>query len=1739
MESINKNEKKVKLLKSITNSQNSPINKSPTTNFPNNRKKIESLQNMTENELIKNNNTYKRNYFSENLNKKYFNEKDNNFENSLSNNNINNRVINININYNDKYNYYNKYQKNNKDKKDFFDFGLLNYNIGDKKIKQEINSTKKNKFLELNLTSANTSKIKDKILITNKNTISPKPQNSFINNQYMCKTIKNKKIIKDNNKINTIKTIIVKSNNINTKRKLIESINNNSNKFVLNEIDLINNISNLIENENIILFLNEKNKIETRIKGFYLLNEFILNEVNIDIIGSNINNFFMFIYFKLNYFQEKNIVLIIEGMTCILHLFELIINKKDIYIKNKKDIDINIIENIINILKEKIKNLKLKNIFFKFLNILIKLYSIKEIFDILLDNISTNDNNIEIIKEYLIFIKRNLETINSINKSNIKTINIQKLLNFIIQVVNIDNSSDLFLLSSKIIYLLSKIYGSSIKEYLKEKNQFIFNLIEKELIRLENDNNDNLIETKKKIIKQSKSSLLKKSKNVNNQIQKINTNNNLRINISKYLTPLLISEISSTDFNTKKNAIDYINKLIVKYKKISINGLKNLFLVIKKEINNKDENSAFLVIEMLNNLISAIGPQIKIYSNSLIYPLLLNLSNKSQKIREISFVSLEKWIKVHGFISIIFYLPKLLNNENNNITMKLEILKLLLNNYNLIDIESNEELVVNLCKSLLNCLINNSLIIRNISEKLIQKLKSLIRKDLYIEEINNCNKGIKEKEYLYKKINELFSNCNINKKNINKIMIKNINKNHKQNSFNNKQIILLSGVNSENEKNVNINNPKKRNALHFKQKFLGRRNKSIFSNNSINTFNLNSHTLPLNHSSGYLNKKREKNSLLINNKTIKSFLRHVRNQSLNLLQNSNDNININRFSTNNNSSLPIRRKKTEIDTFNKLIFSSIILPSKMKNKLNFEDKSKLLPDEVKQEIKRIKTMQNLKKIRISNNKRLLTSSGKKKKLSNILKINHNNNSINKNNYFSQVLETDIPSKRNNLFNENSESNIFSPNYTNNPKKEKQIRYEDDKKINFDIKEMLNTKNIYNIKNYSKNILTYDFIQNIFNDDVENIILYLSQLNKLIDNSIVYNNEDMIQKIIDNLDIFLKMISPKLTKYKNDSLNKTFFIFVYSIIKLSKVINYKFNETEISLFLYILCDKLNNNKKIIKETSYNLILFLGNQCENRTFLIILSKLLKYQGYQNILEIIKIIQNICHNNNYNKEIMIEIVEDISKIYFYKFYDYENKKNEIILPLLNKIFDSIGNQFWEKCTFLSSEKKEILSKNMFEFKNNSKNQGDKLGNIDENDNDLILINKNINLSSKKNKIYINYKTDIYKGTTTRNPMIKYINNNDLKENSINKIIKRNKTSNNLIIFHTPQDILSKYSSNNLSLELKYLISEENNKNKENIIENKLLNTLKKINLDNSNEIIIINACIELYNLIYTNCIKYKNIILKNIDNILNIIINKINTLLENFKEETKIIKLLFNTLYKLFFIENFIKNISFKIHQKLLLLLIKSLTNKNFNIINEKNNDNINNIIINDSRIIFETINSIIGIIAKNLDITNNILIIINIINNNRKKSIKIIDYSINILLSEIKNIKEKYLSLNINLIINEIQILLNNIEHEEKNLKIKITCRESIINVIKSLIFEMFKYKKEEILDVQKNIENNNIKNWIENILRNNNSGHLFEGETFYPRKNENNNNLELNYSREGRIETNFKNIKKKWTKIHKK
>jgi uncharacterized FlaG/YvyC family protein len=64
----------------------------------------------------------------------------------------------------------------------------------------------------------------------------------------------------------------------------------------------------------------------------------------------------------------------------------------------------------------------------------------------------------------------------------------------------------------------------------------------------------------------SKSFMTKNKTNLNNKIKKLNTNYNIRKDISKKITPKIIEQISSNDFISIKNAIDYINELIINNK---------------------------------------------------------------------------------------------------------------------------------------------------------------------------------------------------------------------------------------------------------------------------------------------------------------------------------------------------------------------------------------------------------------------------------------------------------------------------------------------------------------------------------------------------------------------------------------------------------------------------------------------------------------------------------------------------------------------------------------------------------------------------------------------------------------------------------------------------------------------------------------------------------------------------------------------------------------------------------------------------------------------------------------------------------------------------------------------------------------------------------------------------------------------------------------------------------------------
>jgi hypothetical protein len=350
-------------------------------------------------------------------------------------------------------------------------------------------------------------------------------------------------------------------------------------------------------------------------------------------------------------------------------------------------------EIIIKKFKDKINDIKFKKIYMKLLYLFINIYHIKNVFDTILNNIY-EIKNIIILKEYIIFFKDILEKIK--NKNRIKNINIKNLMNFIVYTANISNNSpEIRTLCVNLLCVLYNIYGKIIKEFLLYNNESLFNEMVKQTKTKDCNNYNNLNNeffdqknernNNKTIIGQSKSFMIKsKTNNNSNKKLKINVNNNARnikkvVNISKYISPNLLSQLSSGDFESKKRAFDIINALITKYRNgISINGLNDLFFLIKDKINDEDSNYACLILSLLSKLIMSLGYQIKIYSNCLIYPLFLNLSNISQRVREYSFACIQNWIKVQGINIITLYVPELLTDDNKNNTMKLEILNLLI-----------------------------------------------------------------------------------------------------------------------------------------------------------------------------------------------------------------------------------------------------------------------------------------------------------------------------------------------------------------------------------------------------------------------------------------------------------------------------------------------------------------------------------------------------------------------------------------------------------------------------------------------------------------------------------------------------------------------------------------------------------------------------------------------------------------------------------------------------------------------------------------------------------------------------------------------------------------------------------------------------------------------------------------------------------------------------------------------------
>ena len=1632
-----------------------------------------------------------------NLDYKIIPEKDFEEKNTINNLNVNNQneiILNQNLSelenknsekYNEskknnnvsQHNFRSKIKRNNK-KNNKLENNNRNNNLNNIQLNQENVITNFNKAineLEQN-PKINESNIKS-LLISDNNLINNNKRENNINNE------ENNFVKEDHvNNEGTIYNII--NNNIsynfdnNNMEKKEENINNNDEINIKreeqteNEINLTNNEENNYENTKImkkstkeekkydyiiseifgnneIMELFDSKKWEEKKQGFQKFNQLLNENLENDIIKNNFEKIFIFISMKLNNFKETNFNLLKEGIISFNILFS--------YSKEKNNpIDKKYLEIIISNLNEKICDSKIKENYIQLLNTLNDLYSYKTVYELLFE-ILLKTNKINVLKEYALFIKDNIKKENSINNFDVKN-----LIDFSVKLAN-NTNPQIRAIAIEIIGLLYTFIGPDLKQLISGIKESTFKLIEKEIdkIKYKKDNENKMTDSKIKDL------IVKKNKNNNNK----SNYNNKRIDISKELTPKLLREINRGKWIEKKEGIEYIINIIDKTNnKISKNGLQELFELIKDKLNDGNQNFVKMILQLLNHLIISLEFQIKFFYNNLVYPLLVKLSDKNKLIRDECLSCIENWIKFQNFEIFAVHIPQLLVS-NENLELRIELLNLLTKNKELIKNAYPKSFFKELTKALLTCLQDKNVKIRNITEDLIVSFSNFIPREKYINELKDIKSTISD--YLYNIIDKILPKLNEE----NTSDVKTTEEKEKPelrqsivqyDTNNDKDIILVNSdifspkkiIKNKHRQNktTNLSHSLDKNGNN-KTKDEIRKNKEIkYNRNTINQNNQMNSTVMINSKQNKIAKNiksklmgYDKLSSTLNKKNIVSKINTINikteiNKSNN--QNKNDNNNTKQI----REVKKIRKKERN---------ASMIIDNKNNNNILNQNKN----DDEKKELKSLTAEKSMK----------------------TKKITTNNNSKNES-FIKKPIKKVNPKKfLNNNENNNGKNKLFLPNYKIK-KGVKEKRYEKDKKNNF-FSELQNFDYLPKIKESFKNIFNNDFITKLFSNDLRGINSAISQFKYFLDESLNTNNEENFSKLIDNLDLILKVIASKIYNNQTASLIKTFFIFADTLINIYKIKRYVFNDTEINILINAFVDKLTNTNLILKETACNLIWFLNDQIEHSKTFITLVHLLEYKNAKIKSEIIDLIIKLFENSNFDLYVITKVLKILIREYFDS--DFSSKKK--VLFLLQNIYNIIGNEFWKYTIFLSSKDRDELE-NYLDIEENDMNyeQKDSSREYDIEDfsgsgfgeDELIgnnnlrhkEINNNGDINQDEIKLHINYfnekdekinnnnnkinenKNHLFKRSIT--DKIKFQNRKDEKENQ--NIDVNNYKTNIPIKNGFPNDINEDLTSRCIS-------------------EKELLEALDT--LTNPEEDLV-EAILNIHQIVYRNYIQNKKILIQNSDKIISSFIEIITKLFSTEPLRIKIIKYYILVLCKLCNIKEMIENIVLVTEKNLIVLVLSNLLRENLNKMGE-NGEGMD---------IYKSLNSIITHVIEYCDITNNIEIIIELEQKYRKDNPKLAEYSARCLIIILQNIKNLWDKINYQKIFGKIYEILEDFLLENKGLQLKEKTDQTILITLRNLVNELTKAKKDNILDdynkwiQEMNINNEKyILNWIKESI----------------------------------------------------
>ena len=752
-------------------------------------------------------------------------------------------------------------------------------------------------------------------------------------------------------------------------------------------------------------------------------------------------------------------------------------------------------------------------------------------------------------------------------------------------------------------------------------------------------------------------------------------------------------------------------------------------------------------------------------------------------------------------------------------------------------------------------------------------------------------------------------------------------------------------------------------------------------------------------------------------------------------------------------------------------------------------------------------------------------------ISNTNKIKYQSmNTTNNNSFITQMPMNSTISKISNNHHDKSVK-IFLDIYKIN-KAAKEKRYEMDKKNNY-LFEKKNFQYLKKIKEISKTIFSNEFYKKLFSSDLEQIIFCINQLKNEIDKN--NNKNEEISKIIENIDIILKIIGYVFNSNQSSSLVKNFFEFSESLIEYYKKENICFNIVESNILINIFCDKLlfSNNK--LSNIANDLILKLSNLIGNNKSILLLSHLIRHKNNKLKNKIIDIISTIYDIKDLDNSTITKLVKNLLNLYFESDLSIKHK----LIILLKKIYSKLGEElFNESLKMLQSKQKEEI--NIKILKKNESNIKEKTPNKD------IRNKRRIANSEQKRKIKnkigekSDFKSDRKNNFINNNQVInKNLNNINLTIFQTNKIlnISLNEVKNKdhqknysfIIKDKINKDIISKIRKdkkictsvrhknieNNSNLNDNIKINVNHKKNKSVIKRNLKNNNKIAINIKNNDDSNIINinsekpkskikgkilmknnleellqslydssqfddpkkkmeCIIKVHDLIYTNFSSNKNILIDKVDIIVNSLVNTIKKYFELISTDIISLKYLTNTFFLICSKKDFLCNMPLEAEEKLINLILDIVTFKNLKNMGENN----------EGLLIWRSYNSIMLRIIEYCNPTYTINAFIKKIINNKENNIIYNEYCSRCLQIISNNMKE----LNDKIIIPDILMEVNNFfinfNINEEKLADKNMGNINPIFAIKKLISEIVKFKKEKIYE--------DYYNYINNIIKDNNN-----------------------------------------------